>query len=69
MGVIAVLSGQGIAQDGLCLACRNGFLKGIFALQRLMDAQLELKQMASQRRSRGVLFPLHLDLLRNLAAQ
>ena len=48
MGVNAILSGQGIAQDGLCLACRNGFLKRIFALQHLMDVQLELKQTVSQ---------------------
>ena len=64
--VIAVLNGQDTAQDGLCHACRNGSLKGTFVLQHLMDVQLELKQTASQRESHGVLFLLHLDLLRIL---
>ena len=58
---IAVSNGPGIAQDGPCHVCRNGSSIGVFIPQFLVVAQLELKQMANQPESRGVLFHLRVD--------
>ena len=69
MGVNVVLSGQGVAQDGRCLACRNGFLKRIFALQHWMDVHLESKQTTKPAIKPRRFVSSSSRLVQNLAAQ